>query len=49
MESFEKRGSSLFIFVFSHCLAMPGPEKMINTYFSNEYMNNYNCNHLVST
>jgi hypothetical protein len=49
MESFDYKGNSLFTFVFSHCLAMPGTDVMINTYFLNEYMNNYNYNHLFST
>lgn len=49
-EIWEGGGSSLFVFVFSHCLAMPGTEQMINTHFLNEYMNdNYNYNHLFST
>lgn len=44
-EMFEGGGYSLFIFVFPYCLAMPGIAQMINTYFLNECMNNYNCNH----
>lgn len=49
-EIFEGGGYSLFIFVFSYCLAMPDIG-LINTYFLNEYMNNYdyNCNHLFNT
>lgn len=45
-EILEGGGCSVFIFVFSYCLAMPGTDRTINTSL-NESMNNYN--HLLST